>query len=78
MAHERLGEVAVRREAEAQGDVAHRQAIAQQLERAVHAHVARDHIRGVIRIGRRVMVKRDELLAFKAQGRAVSSGGNRR
>ena len=46
--------------------------------KAVYAMNSRGQLPGVMRRGRRVLFRRDDLLAFIVEGRALSSGRNRR
>jgi excisionase family DNA binding protein len=46
--------------------------------KAVYADVARNRLPGVVRHGRRLLFKRDELLRSLGEKRAPSPGGSRR
>jgi excisionase family DNA binding protein len=46
--------------------------------KAVYAMAARAQLPGVTRIGRRLLVRRDDLLSWLDEGRAATPGGTRR
>jgi excisionase family DNA binding protein len=46
--------------------------------KAVYAMAARTQLPGVTRIGRRLLVRRDDLLSWLSERRAASPGGIRR
>ena len=46
--------------------------------KAIYAMVERDQLRGVVRLGRRLLVRRDDLLCWLDERRAASPGGTRR
>jgi len=53
-------------------------AILRTSRKAIYAMVERMQLPGVIRIGRRLLVRRDDLFSWLDEGRAVSPGGTPR